>query len=467
MSEAPTNDRRLKREIGFLPAVFLIVANMVGTGIFTTSGFIMEELGDPILLLGCWLAGGLFALAGALSYGRLGVLFPRAGGEYVYLRESFGPLPAFLSGWISLIVGFSAPIAASAVAFSKYFMQFAPLNPGEGFALSLGGMRLISLAPSHVLAVGAIAVLSLAHCYSLRFGVGVQNSLTIFKVILLMAFVASGLWISAGAPTSFLRAAPDAPGWFSSKFAASMVFVSFSYSGWNAAAYVGAEIINPRKNLPLSLMAGALLVMVMYVLLNTVYLLTLGVEDMRGVVEVGAKSAEALFGGRVGGAFSLAVSICLLSNTGAMILTGPRVYYAMAQDGLFFNLFARVSARNIPVYAVTLQALIAIVMVITVSFENLLFYIGYTLSLFSCLTVVGLFVLRIRQPGRFRGARFFGYPFTPLFFIIGSLWVMIYSLPNKPAAIILSLCTIAGGLLVYWYFGGSRRESKDKRTTRS
>lgn len=256
MRHKPSSDG-LERQLDFSSAFFLVVASMIGTGIFTTSGFIIEELGDPQVMLLCWVFGGVFALSGALCYGELGAMFPRAGGEYVFLRESFGKGLAFLSGWISLVVGFSAPIAAASIAFATFFSRTIELYSGVRLDTPLLDMGLVVVSPVTLLAVATIAAFSLIHYHSLSFGSRTQNALTVFKIALILGFVVASLWLGAGSTTNFsLRADPHAV--FSNKFAISLIFVSFAYSGWNAATYLGAEVKNPSRNIPLSLVAGTL-----------------------------------------------------------------------------------------------------------------------------------------------------------------------------------------------------------------
>jgi APA family basic amino acid/polyamine antiporter len=361
----------LKREVLLFSATVLVVANMVGTGIFTTSGFIIQELRNPQSLLLCWVVGGIFALCGALCYGELGAMFPRAGGEYVYLRESFGKWMGFLSGWISMIVGFSAPIAAASIAFATYFFHALQLAPSAKMTLALFGINIAAISPSSMLAIGAIIAFSLLHYQSLLVGSRVQNGLTVFKIGLVVAFVVAGLSVGNGSTSHFSHGL-DLGSVFQDKFAISLIFVSFAYSGWNAAAYLGGEIQRPQRNIPLALFAGTFLVMCLYLLLNVVYIYALSVKEMSGVLEVGAKSAVSLFGEDMSKYFSGAIALGLLSVLSAMIMAGPRVYYAMSKDGVFFGLFGRVSkARRTPAHAIFLQAGIAIIMVITASFDNL------------------------------------------------------------------------------------------------
>lgn len=439
---------KLTRRVGLISASCVIIADMVGSGIFTTSGFIMQMLNDPWWLLACWLIGGAITFTGALSYGELGARLPLAGGEYVFLRESFGPLWAFLSGWISLVVGFSAPIAASAMAASGYLLHIIPGVPQE--PLFCAGCLVISVET--LLALAFLAAFTLLHTRRLGIGLGVQNALTLFKILILITLIVAGLWFwpvdSPWQPVAV--SGPQAPS--AGAVATALVFISFAYTGFNAAAYLGGEIKNPGRNLPRALLSGTGLVVLLYLLLNIAYLAALGPEGMPGIKEIGAVAAKALFGPWVGGILSVAICICLLSALGAMILAGPRVYYAMARDGLFLGALGRIDPRSgVPNNAIWLQSAIAAVMILSASFNALLFYIGFTLSLIAALAVAGLFVLRRKDPSQ-APFKVPGYPLTPLIFIVANLGMVTFSLADNPWRGLPSAITLALGLLFYWYF---------------
>jgi APA family basic amino acid/polyamine antiporter len=448
----------LRREIGLFSATILVIANMVGTGIFTTSGFIMAELGIPQTMLLCWFVGGLFALCGALCYGELGAMFPKAGGEYVFLRESLGKGVAFLSGWISLIVGFSAPIAAASIAFATYFFQMLPSPSGCAYTIPLLGIHVLTISPITILAASMIIAISLIHYHSLFLGSRVQNTLTVFKIGLIVVFIVAGLLLGRGSAAHFSWGL-DMGSMFQDKFAISLIFVSFAYSGWNAAAYLGGEIKRPGRNIPLALVTGTFLVMCLYLLLNVVYIFALPAKEMSGVLEVGAKSAVSLFGMHMSKYFSAAIAVGLLSVLSAMIMAGPRVYYAMAKDGLFFERFGKVnSVHKTPAHAIFLQGTIAIAMVFTATFDKLLIYIGFTLSLCAMLTVAGMILLRRRQPHVKRDYKTLGYPVTPLLFILGNAWIVYFTIVSRPVTSLFGMGTIALGLLFYGYFRGKRTQ---------
>ena len=447
------NGNGLRREIGLFSATVLVIANMMGTGIFTTSGFILAEVKDPRALLFCWVCGGVFALCGALCYGELGARFPRAGGEYVFLKESFGKPVGFLSGWISLIVGFSAPIAAASIAFATYAFDALRIPAGDATVLNFMGTPVVTLSPLNLAAIGAIGVFTAIHYHSLRMGSRVQNLLTLFKVLLVVGFIFAGFYFGHGSFHHLQTPAMLPATIGAEKIAVSLIFVSFAYSGWNAAAYLGSEITNPRRNIPYALFIGTAVVALLYLLLNLVYLYALTPRQMSGVLEVGAKAAASLFGEHFSRFFSAAVALGLLSVLSAMVMTGPRIYYAMSKDGIFFPVFGRLNpGRKTPASSIFLQALIASAMVLSASFDALLIYIGFTLSFFSLLTVIGLMRIRKAVRDHQKGYATWGYPVTPLLFIGGNLWIILYSIKSRPVAALIGLLTIGMGTLAYLFF---------------
>jgi APA family basic amino acid/polyamine antiporter len=419
---------RLRREIGLFTAVMLVVGNTIGTGIFTTSGFIIKELKDPGALLLVWILGGLIALFGAISYAELGKMFPRAGGEYTFLRESFGEVFGFLAGWISLIVGFSAPIAATAIAFSKYFLELLHLQTFE--------------VNSKLLAILVILFLSFVHMQKIKIGANFQAGITLFKIFFLFVFIFLGfLCIKENLNTIGIKSLiPKKETILSLNFPVSLIYVMYAYSGWNAATYVGEEIKNPQRNIPLALLLGVLLVVVLYVGINILYVRALSVEEMSGVVEIGAKTAEKIFGGKLSFLFTVGITLGLLSVLSAMIIAGPRVYYAMARDRVFFKVFSRVHPeKETPVFSILLQAMIAIFMVLTSTFEALLLYIGFTLSLCASLTVLGFMKLKKR------------FVFPAFAFILANLWMMIFAILTKPLTLLAGFLTILAGFVLYQF----------------
>jgi APA family basic amino acid/polyamine antiporter len=438
----------LNRRVGLFSAITLVVANMIGTGVFTTSGLIMGELHSSQALLLCWGGGGLFALAGAFCYAELGAMFPRSGGDYVFLRESFGRYAAFLSGWISLIVGFSAPVAAAAIAFSCYAFGEQLWFGNNYIQLQIGEWSFFDISPQTLIACGVVLVFSFLHSGSIGVSKGIQNVLTLFKFSLITVFIVIGFFLGDGSWSHFSTTEQQSA-FEIGNFATALIFVSFAYSGWNAAAYLGGEIKNPGKNLPIALIAGTLLVTVLYLLLNTVYIYSLPAGELAGSIDVGRKAAGVLFGNTSGAFFSIAIAIGVLSVISAMTMAGPRVYFAMARDGVFFKFFGNMDfKKGNPARAVWLQCCLAILMIITTSFDILLLYIGVLLSLSSIMTVLGMIKLRVTQRQTVRPYKCIAYPIVPIFFIVGNVWIVAFSLWMNPAVILYAGATLAIGVLV-------------------
>jgi APA family basic amino acid/polyamine antiporter len=427
----------LPRRLGLGTATSVVVANMIGTGIFTTSGLMLAHTESGWLVLLAWLLGGLVALAGALSYAELATMMPHAGGEYVYLREIYGPLPAFLTGWTSFFVGFSAPVAASAVACAKY--------------LAAAGVLPETWVAEKSTAAGIVLALSAVHYCGLRLGARVQNFLTGLKLFLLFGLIAAGFaigrggWDFLGAASSFWDA--GRPG----QLGVTLLLAMFAYSGWNAAGYIAGEIEQPARNLPRSLLLGTLIVTLIYLLMNLLLFFAALPAQLRGIVPVGEVAAVQLFGTGAATMISTLIALALLSSLSAYVLIGPRVYYAMAKDGLFFRFAARVHPRfQTPGLSILAQAVCALAMILTGTFEQLLIYIGFSLGIFPLLAVAGVFVLRRRQPQRERPYRVWGYPLVPLFFLVVMVAVLIVGFVNSPKPSLIALATVAAGVPAYW-----------------
>ncbi len=417
-----------RRIIGKYAATAIVVSNMIGTGIFTTTGLMadMGARGGDILL--AWLIGGILALFGALCYGELGANMPESGGEYYYISRILHPSLGFLSGWVSLIVGFSAPIAAAAMAMQIYMQQVIP-----GW-------------PANTMAVIIILLLSMLHAYDLRIGSRVQMSLVILKVLIILGFIAGVMITGHGTNHEIvLDISPNF--WFGPSSSVVLIFVAFAYFGWNAASYIGAEIKNPEKNLPLALISGTVIVTILYVLVNYAYLKVIPIEQVAGVESIASTAAAALWGstGRI--TISFLIAIGLISTVSAMIITGPRVYEAMARDNLFPRSFAKLNKHGVPSLAVILQAAIAIVFVLTSTFGSLLIYIGFTLNIFAILAVITLF--RVRRRNLVSKKICWGYPVTPIVFIMFALWMTVWSIKSQPISTLTGLGTLAVGYIIY------------------
>ncbi len=446
-SRQASNTSSLIRQLGIASATALVVSNMVGTGIFTTTGFLAGQLGAANLILIIWAVGAVCALAGAFALSELGVNFPSSGGEYVYLTEAYGPTWGFMSGWTSFFAGFSAPIAAAALAFSDYLGHFYPALRQENAPVVLGGIR---IGGAQFAASGLILVFTLLNCLGVRRTARVQNVLTAAKIAIIAAFIAAGLAFGAGDWRHFSEPAvrtTSMPLW--SQFVISLYYIYFSYSGWNAATYIAEELKSPARTLPASLAIGTGLVAALFIALNIVFIYAMPLEAMKDRVAIGALTSSALFGPAIAGFFSAGMALSLTATVNAFITVGPRVYYAMARNGAFFASAAKVDRRwHTPVVAILAQGLCAVLMTMS-PFLELLLYIGVCLNFFMVLAVGSLFIFRRRPGWRKLRVVSFGYPAIPAFFVIVGIWMTILGLTFRPVVSGIAIATIAAGALVY------------------
>ena len=441
----------LRRELTAASSTILVVSNTIGAGIFTTTGFLAGDLGKPWLVLAIWIAGAAIALAGCLSYAEMGVNLPRSGAEYVYLREAWGPTWGFLSGWVSFFAGFSAPIAAGALAVAEYLGATFPSLASDAAQPAAFGW--LHLDRARLVSVALIAVLALVNIRGVGLAAKLQNGLTALTLGVIGAFLALAFTVGRGDWGHFgMAAARTSPHGLPSQFAVSLIFVMFAYSGWNAAAYVAEEIRSPERILPRVLVVGTGLVAFCYLALNLAYIYALPLESLKGVLAVGAATAKAMFGSRVGTLFAGMLTLALLSSVSAMSVVGPRVYYAMAQDGSFPSGAAKLHPRwQTPVRAIVYQALVSSILVLTGTFEALVYYIGFALILFAALAVAGLWRLRQRPGWRRLSAVSWCYPAIPAIFVLTSLWMLWWTLVHRPQEAIWGLLTVGcGGAIYRW-----------------
>jgi APA family basic amino acid/polyamine antiporter len=427
------------RSMGVVTATSLVVASMVGTGVFTTTGLLVASIPSATGILLCWGVAGLLALSGALAYAELGAAHAESGGEYLFLSRLLHPSLGFLSAFTSLIVGFSAPLAAIAWAFGEYLSVLAP-----GLSPRLAGAVLIVL-------------MSLLNTLRVELGTRLQNATTIGKILLIVVFIAAG---ALAADSAHLAGGPSpvrllvSPG-----FAVGLLWSSFSYTGWNAAAYVAGEVKQPERVLPIALIGGTLLVTLLYVGLNAVFLASAPLEALAGQIKVGHVAAEHLFGARGARWLSAIIALGLVSTVGAVAITGPRIYEAVGRDYPALSFLAHRDRGGGPRNAIAIQAAIALVMLFTSSFDGLLLYIGFTLSIFGALSVGAVFVLRAR--GLPRPYSMPGYPVTPLCYIALALWMIVAGLIEAPVTAFYGFATLAVGAVVYVLAG--KRRGKDAR----
>lgn len=441
----------LLRQLGFVSATALVVSNMVGMGIFGTTGFMAGDLGSARLILVAWLVGALFALAGALSYSELGINFPSSGGEYVYLTRAYGPAWGFMTGWISFFAGFSAPIAAAALAFSDYLGYFyPPLKQVNASHVIGSGPLALRFGYGQALACLLIAAFSILNCLGVRRTARVQNALTGTKLVVIIGFVSLGFLAGNGSWQNFSApAVRTSTTTLPAQFVISLLWVMVAYSGWNAATYVAEELKRPERTLPLALAVGTAVVTALFVGLNVIFIYSTPLESMKGVLAVGSLAASNLFGPQIAGTFSALMALSIMSTVNAEVTIGPRVYYAMAKNKAFFAAAAAVHPEwHTPIVAILSQGLCAMLMTLT-PFPQLVLYIGFSLTFFSVMAVASLLLFR-RRPGwqKLRPVSFC-FPVIPLSYILVGACMIGYGIIWQPVASVTALATIGAGAAVY------------------
>ncbi|MCI5055890.1 MAG: amino acid permease [Flavobacteriales bacterium] len=416
-------------KITTLTGLALVVANMIGTGAFTSLGFQLKDLYNPTIILILWVLGGVIALSGAFSYAEIGTHITRSGGEYAFLTKLFHPLIGYLSGWISITVGFAAPIALSAMAFVAYF-PFLDLNP-----------KWTSIA--------IVAIITFIHTRNLKVSSKFQNVSTFFKVVLIIALIGIGVWLKPTFDNSGFITNSDYSNLISPAFAVALIYVSYSYSGWNAAAYITEEFKNPKKSLPIALIGGTLLVTLLYTFLQYVFLKHVPIPELKGQLDVGTIAMNKMLGTGLGKVFGLAISLLLVSGISAMVWVGSRVTSSIAKDHTFWKYF-KIKKNNIPQRALWLQFTISASLILTGTFEQILIYCGILLTISSMATVLGVFKLRYQnkktQTGSYKSPLF---PLFQLIFITLSLWMIVYAFMNSPFEIIVGFANILLGWVTY------------------
>ncbi|MDH4218965.1 MAG: amino acid permease [Candidatus Aminicenantes bacterium] len=441
-NEVQFQDGNLERKLGAFSATAIVVANMIGTGIFTTSGLLAAQLPSPGWVLLCWIFGGMIAIAGALCYAELATRMPEAGGEYVYLKKLYHPALGFLAGWTSLIVGFSAPIAAAAMGFSEYI--YAGL---DSQLLHLNSTQLIFFNKG--IAIAVILIFTSLHYLGLRLGSRVQNVLTILKILILVGLTSLGLIFGNGSGPKLSLKGVETSGVMA--IGTAMMLVMFAYSGWNASAYIAGEIKRPKSTIPVSLIGGTSIVIVLYLAINLFIFRMVPYSDLKGVIPVVETASVQAFGEWMGKGVSLLVGVGLLSCLSAFIMIGPRVYYAMAKDRLFFPFAATVHARfRVPGQSILIQSAIAMLMVLIGSFEQLIIYIAFALNIFLWLAVVGVFLARKKKVGEESAVKVWGYPVVPVFFLLSSLVLMVFNSVNRPLESSAAVLTVLFGIPCYF-----------------
>ncbi len=453
---APTggNQSALKRHMRLRSATALVIANMIGAGIFTTTGFQAADLRHPLFIFVLWGIGGTLALLGALCYAELGAMMPRAGAEYVYLRETYGPSVGFMSAFVSLVAGFSAPIAAALKSFVIYLAHFFPFLAEDA---TVGGI----VAVVDLVAVGLVWLLVAIHLRAVQSGTGFNDLITAFKVGGIVLIILAAASVGRGDASNLITISPSFQELSQTDtlaaFGTSLIFVMFCFSGWNAAAYVASEMEHPQRDLPRALLLGTATVLLLYLGLNAVYFYGASVDELAGQVEVGLVASRSLFGPTGVSLVTIVLCASILASASAMTLVGPRVYYALGKDFTPFAFLSRTRRTGAPAVALIIQGVVTSVIILSGRVDQIQQYAGFTLTLFASLAVSCVIVLRVRSPALDRPFRAWGYPISPILFLAVSAWMMFWAFQGRPLESILSFATVLVGGLIFALFG--RRKS--------
>ena len=439
----------LKRHMRLRSATALVIANMIGAGIFTTTGFQAADLRHPLFIFVLWVIGGTLALLGALCYAELGAMMPRAGAEYVYLRETYGPAVGFMSAFVSLVAGFSAPIAAATKSFVIYLAHFFPVLAEDP---TVGGV----VAVIDLIAVGLVWLLVAIHVRAVQSGTGFNDFMTVFKVGGIVAILLAAVSIGRGDVSNLVTVSPSFQELSKTDtlaaFGTSLIFVMFCFSGWNAAAYVASEMEHPQRDLPRALVLGTATVLLLYLGLNAVYFYGASVDELAGQVEVGLVASRSLFGTTGVSMVTIVLCVSILASASAMTLVGPRVYYALGKDFTPFALLARTRWTGAPAVALVIQGIVTSAIIFSGRVDQIQQYAGFTLTLFASLAVSCVIVLRVRSPEIDRPFRAWGYPVSPILFLAVSGWMMFWAFQGRPVESVLSFITVLVGGLVFALF---------------
>ena len=410
----------------------VIIANMIGTGVFTSLGYQLLDIKSGFVLIMLWVVGGITALCGALTYAELGAALPRSGGEYNFLTRIYHPLVGFISGWISATIGFAAPVALAAITFGSYLHAAIPVL-NETW-----------------LAIGLIIVVTSAHVGGRKRSSNFQSVFTAAKISLIIGFcLLCGFMVDEVQPISFLPVAGDGALMIGSAFAVSLIYVNYAYTGWNSVTYLINEVDDAQRNLPKILITSTVTVMILYVALNFTFLLVAPMDALEGQVEVGYIAAQHVFGETGASAISFVLSLLLISTVSAMTIAGPRVLQVIGEDYSVFKRLAKKNADGIPSLAILVQSSIAVIFVLTSSFQSILLFSGFILGLNTIFAVSGLLVLRWRQPDLKRPYRTWLYPLPPLIYLGLMFWTLFYITKSQPKEAFIAAAIIIAGTIAY------------------
>ncbi len=432
------------QKIGLLTAISYVIANMVGTGVFTSLGFqLAGGVTDVAAIMILWLMGGVIAFTGAQVYGELGSVMPRSGGEYHFLTELYHPALGFMSGFFSMFVGFAAPIALAAMALGIYFSNvYSGIDP-------------------RYIAAAVIVLITVVHSTGVRSGGAFQLVFTVIKLVLIVGFIIAGFFFAP--EHQAISLIPTATTWeqiLSAGFAVSLIYVYYSYSGWNASAYFVSEMKNPLKNLPRSLIIGTAIVTVLYLLLNFVFIYVTPLANLSGQLDVGAVAATGIFGQQGGIIMSGLISLLLISTISSMVFAGPRVIQVIGEDYPALSFMSKKRPNGVPLFAILVQSTISLVLLFTSTFEALLTYLGFVMNIFAFMTILGVFVHRRKYPDMVRPYKTKGYPVVPIIFMLFVLWNVYYLFKEKTTETLIGLGTLAFSLIVYFIVNSISKKRK-------
>ncbi len=430
-------------------ATAIIIANMIGVGVFTALGYQLADIDSLFAVMMLWIIGGLAALCGALSYAELGASLPRSGGEYTFLGEAYHPAAGFISGWVSATIGFAAPTAVVAIAFAKYAGAILPAGLGD--------------TSQKALACALVIILALLHARSRRVSGTTQTAFTAIKIALIAAFILAAFLLSATPQNLDLAPkASDPSVMLSVPYGIALIYVSYAYTGWNAATYISGELERPQRDLPRILFVGTALVTVLYVLLNLAFLYAAPADDLRGKVEIGYIVADAIFGETGGRLVGAMLALLLISTVSAMTLAGPRALQAVGEDYRAMSWLARSTAEGVPWAAILFQSGIAVFFILTQTFDQILVFAGAMLAFNSLLAILGLFVLRWRQPDLPRPYKTWGYPLVPLIYLSITAITLVFVVMDRPKAALGGVGLIAVGFSFWALSEGLNRRRRPR-----
>jgi APA family basic amino acid/polyamine antiporter len=454
----------LLRKLNLLDATFLVIGGIVGSGIFMTTGFIAEYLPSPGMILIVWLIGGFVALSGGVSFAELGAMFPKAGGQYIYLREAYGPLAGFLYGWGFFWVIEGGGIAALAVGFGEYFGYFFPSLSTKTYLLKLSIAGLdYSLSAGQLVAVASILVLSAINYFGITSGIFVQNIFTFLRIASVAVLVVLGLSIGKKSGVSnFDQLFTGGTAFDFRLLGLALIAVFWTYDGWYSLSCTAEEVKKPERNIPLGLILGTMSVTLIYLLMNVVYILALPVDRMKGVARIGELASTQLFGSTATFFISGMIMISIFGCLSASILFGPRVYFAMAEDKSFFKSMAFIHPRyRVPTKAIVWQAVLSSLLCLSGTYQDLFEYVVFALVIFFAATGLAVIVLRFKQPKTKRPYRAWGYPFIPLLFVLINLAVFFNTIIAQPSQSLVGVIILLIGIPAFLYW-----KSKSKKETK-